>query len=85
MAETQHKMLDVVHNNCMTRQDTHNIPNTINLRYEPEDDGKTNVQKQSNMAIHLEVEFEGKEEPRQSSSTTHLQLCGSSPVSRVVC
>ena len=85
MKQVQHKLLDVVHNNCMTRQDTHNIPNKMDLRYEPEDDGKTNVQKQSNKAIHLEVEFEGKEEPRQSSSTTHLQLCGSSPVSRVVC
>ena len=85
MKQVQHKLLDVVHNNCMTRQDNHNIPNKMDLRYEPEDDGKTNVQRQSNMAIHLEVEFEGKEEPRQSSSTTHLQLCGSSPVSRVVC
>ena len=24
MKQVQHKLLDVVHNNCMTRQDTHN-------------------------------------------------------------
>ena len=67
MAETQHKMLDVVHNNCMTRQDTHNSQTSqmnVNIRYEPEDDMKINMQ--CILAPNFEVEIQGEEELRQS-------------------
>ena len=67
MTLVQHKLVHVVHFNCMTRQDTHNSQTSqkvINIRYKPEDDVKTNMQ--YILAPNLEVEFQGEEELRQS-------------------
>ena len=66
MTQVQHKPVNVVHFNCMTRQDTHNSQTSqfINIRYEPEDDVKNNMQ--SILAHNFEVESQGEEELRQS-------------------
>jgi len=67
MTQVQHKLVHVVHLNCMTRQDTHNSQTSqkvINIRYEPEDDVKTNMQ--CILAPDFEVEIQGEEELRQS-------------------
>ena len=68
MTQVQHKSVNVVHFNCMTRQDTHNSQTSqefINIRYEPEDDVKTNMQ--CILAPNFEVESQGEEEELRQS------------------
>ena len=68
MTQVQHKPVNVVHFNCMTRQDTFNSQTSqkvINIRYKPEDDVKTNMQ--CILAPNFEVESQGEEEELRQS------------------